>query len=811
MPFWRPTTSQAFATEVDQLGDSEASELLISGQLIRVKGWWRKGARFEQHSAEVRRAGPEGGDAPLLLWGRDDGSRRSLPLQGVAVECFPLDDYYGFRILPLPQSLAADPIDFATTEGDQRDLWMAAISIASAYKPKDPVAGVLHITLVEGTLTQDSKRLAALSPLPLQAGACFCVVSCNDLTCRTVARKPQKSQETPEGREGRVAFGDVFELAISNDDPDSLIQFQVWTTDYRNRGTLRGRVDVPLYAVGRKGQREMQLLLKDVYRPKGESCAVGYLKAWLSFDQSISALLLPRPTRPPLAAWQTVGTDKSIREQIKELEAFMQQFEVFSSRFMYHCDVSRGLSLEYKRIVQWDAPLLTVFCLLALTVLIGFFHEYTLPVAVLILLGVIFWYHPAARVDDLAELSELQDQPQSVRMLSGLNPAQSKGASEADDTEVKERYENERRLVLGRFTSKRLRLWDPPAWSESSGRRAEPPKPYEDGVQYSWRVEVNGFTDAEGWRYARHFGKGAIWRNTFQHQMFVRRRRHVGRPLNEGSRTPKENSSNRGELPGVETPDLKARTPRPSLLSSSGEMPMGRKESQTAAEGNEAKGLEFGIARTPFHDMYQQYLLRLSFLQRQIEYWMDWYERRKNLILGGTLETQNFALLLVLVLLVVAWLLPTRFLCLAFIYAIFWDGLAMGRLMREHRTVFLKSLKEAAMGWLETEEARLRAKSWTLSTSMDDLVDEGVQLLQVRDWIRSDYFAGRPMLPLRLIQRCRTIRELAAHVTVMSDCFAKRRQRARVWYRSTFRNLLEHVPSDITRFQPFVAKGLNPR
>jgi len=42
---------------------------------------------------------------------------RSLPLQGVAVECFPLDDYYGFRILPLPQSLAADPIDFATTEG----------------------------------------------------------------------------------------------------------------------------------------------------------------------------------------------------------------------------------------------------------------------------------------------------------------------------------------------------------------------------------------------------------------------------------------------------------------------------------------------------------------------------------------------------------------------------------------------------------------------------------------------------------------------------------------------------------------------
>jgi len=229
-----------------------------------------------------------------------------------------------------------------------------------------------------------------------------------------------------------------------------------------------------------------------------------------------------------------------------------------------------------------------------------------------------------------------------------------------------------------------------------------------------------------------------------------------------------------------------------------------------AVETNEAKGLEFGIARTPFHDMYQQYLLRLGFLQRQIEYWMDWYERRKNLILGGTLETQNFALILVSLLLLAAWLLPTRFLCLAFIYAVFWDGLTMGHLMREHRKVFLKSLKDAAVSWLE-DDAKNRVETWTLNTTIDELVDDGLQHLQLRDWIRGEYFAGRPMLPLRLIQRCRTLRELAAHVTTMSDCFAKRRQRARVWYRSTFRNLLEHVPSDATRFQPFVSKGLNPR
>ena len=45
---------EAFATEVEQLGDSECSELLISGQLIRVKGWWRKGARAMEHGSGMR-------------------------------------------------------------------------------------------------------------------------------------------------------------------------------------------------------------------------------------------------------------------------------------------------------------------------------------------------------------------------------------------------------------------------------------------------------------------------------------------------------------------------------------------------------------------------------------------------------------------------------------------------------------------------------------------------------------------------------------------------------------------------------------
>lgn len=33
----------------------------------------------------------------------------------------------------------------------------------------------------------------------------------------------------------------------------------------------------------------------------------------------------------------------------------------------YHSDTFRGLSLEYKRMVQWDRPLISALCLIALT------------------------------------------------------------------------------------------------------------------------------------------------------------------------------------------------------------------------------------------------------------------------------------------------------------------------------------------------------------------------------------------------------------------------------------------------------------
>ena len=94
----------------------------------------------------------------------------------------------------------------------------------------------------------------------LQTCGFFCAVSINGLSCRTVARKGSEL----------VAFGDAFELPISDDDPDALVSFQLWSEDQRHRGTLRGRADVPLYEMRRKRQREMQLTLRNVEGPKDQ-------------------------------------------------------------------------------------------------------------------------------------------------------------------------------------------------------------------------------------------------------------------------------------------------------------------------------------------------------------------------------------------------------------------------------------------------------------------------------------------------------------------------------------------------------------
>ena len=68
-------------------------------------------------------------------------------------------------------------------------------------------------------------------------------------------------------------------------------------------------------------------------------------------------------------------------------------------------------------------------------VLIGFFHEYLLPVSVLLLLSVILWYHPGR--EGCTEVLEAQEQPRSLRAVSGgLKVAQklSEGDEEVEDS-----------------------------------------------------------------------------------------------------------------------------------------------------------------------------------------------------------------------------------------------------------------------------------------------------------------------------------------------------------------------------------------
>merc|ERR1712032_698214 len=109
---------------------------------------------------------------------------------------------------------------------------------------------------------------------------------------------------------------------------------------------------------------------------------------------------------------------------------------------------------------------------------------------------------------------------------------------------------------------------------------------------------------------------------------------------------------------------------------------------------------------------------------------------------------------------------------------------------------------------VQTDDARARIEQWGLRTTLDEMTDTGVQLLTLRNWIRTEFFDGRPTVSLRVLQRCSTLGELAIHVTWISDSFARRLQRPRVWYRFTVRNLLDHVPSDVTLFQPMTCQGL---
>lgn len=503
---------------------------------------------------------------------------------------------------------------------------------------------------------------------------------------------------------------------------------------------------------------------------------------------------------------------------------------MFSGRFLYHCDTGRALGIMFRRVVQWDAPAVTLMWLLAITVVIEFFHEYILPLAMFALLCFIAWQHPRcqrylkqrrARTSQRAALRPRVTPPRGSEQQAGATPA----AQEECLLQVKERIESQRRLMWGQFNERRLRFYDPPGWSTAEGSTAEAPKPEEDGVRYVWKIEVNQFTDSEGWRYARHFGKTAVWQNTFSLNMFVRFRKHFGVPLAPANSV---NSSGGSQVSSVlamaasrsttfcggtkATGTAPAAGPKawPPLAGPTTTPPGGEGWTASAGLGSEQRGPakngpEFGIAKTPFHDWFQQHLLRFSLLQHHMEFWMDWYERRKNLFCGATVDTSTFALLGVLGLLVVACVLPTRWLLIAWIYAFAWDGLMNGKLMRKNRDTFIRALKDTADSlWLKDDDSRAKARSWNARTSLDDVVDSGVELLTLRAWIRADFFGGQPVgtVTLRAVQRCQTLGDLAVLVIWTSDLFAKRRQRPRVWYRSTVRNLLDHVPSDVTMFQP---------
>lgn len=397
-----------------------------------------------------------------------------------------------------------------------------------------------------------------------------------------------------------------------------------------------------------------------------------------------------------------------------------------------------------------------------------------------------------------------------------------------------ERFENQRRHTLSSFKPQRLRLWlDPPAWSDADGRAANPPEPLHERVPYTWQIEVNAFTDGEGWRYARTFGQGAVWTNSFAAGGNVRRRRYLGRPCctaATSARADADDVTSASTPPPVSIDLPPARQcAKPNhrhlqeahgagntvaVVTSGGAVEAGevvgingasgggQEVQQHASNGSAAPGAVDATAKLPYQEIYRQYVLRAAFIRHQMEYWMDWYERRKNFLLGATWEASDCALVILSGVLILALLLPTRWLVVAAIYTFFWDGFVVGRLMKNNRHIFIEQLKGAAVSlWLDGEERHAKARQWGPRTLLEEAVDIGVQTLKLCDWIRAEFFEGRPIVTLRRVQSCRTLGDLATIVTTISDKFVKKRSRKRVWYRSTFRNFLDHVPSDVTIFR----------
>eukprot|EP00929_Paragymnodinium_shiwhaense_P083914 TRINITY_DN44848_c0_g1_i1.p1 TRINITY_DN44848_c0_g1~~TRINITY_DN44848_c0_g1_i1.p1 ORF type:complete len:1169 (-),score=214.03 TRINITY_DN44848_c0_g1_i1:117-3623(-) len=944
------------------LGSEEKDgHLLHRGVLLRVKGWWRKGPKVAHCIAEIR-ANPTGQGFSLLRCRftregtLDLPTLRKVSLAGLAAEAIDMPghgDLFCFRLYLLPDvdateargAFREEPLDFAATAEDERTQWLDVLRRATEHglEVGTPVMGHLQLTVVEATLSnQEQERLNSSHGFP----ELFCIVRYAGMEFRTAPKKPTWPPVEPPNFEidapASASFGRAVEFPVADDDPDSLVTLETWVFSGRKGYLPHGRIRVPLYTFSRNQLRELSLPLRDpTLRGKAADVEeVGRISLAGYFQQPFESLVLPRPTPLQMRAktWQSVG-ERTLREQFRELDAFLQDFEIFSSRFMHHCDTWRDLSILGRRVLQWDEPVITFLFLVFTTLLFGFYYDYILPLLALAFLCFTAWHHPwcraarnswAQRLKQRREAwserfgsvkekwcrryrasfrGEEADLPSDTasekdglpeQRLSTASTRQSSVDADAAAPPVLERYENERRWWLGKFSAtSNLRPWDPPPWCGSDGERMDPPKTVENGVHYVWRVEVNQYTDSDGWRYARHFGRGAVWRGSFQPaHSFVRIRCHVGKPAAVSSsrpgNQPRLSSMSATAPPRLSTCSMTSAPPPaapPSGLfanghpagvsgidasfssvaslnllqpSSSGQVakalgvtvpsmsptscfaaaasvplrsrsaaglqaglrpafpgaaafrgvsPLGENQNMTTEKAPKA-GPEFGIAKTPFHDIYQQCLMRWAFLQRNMEYWMDWYERRKNLLTGVTSHTQTFAVTGAVALFVVTLFVPARWLAIAWVWAFFLDGLALGQLMRKNQHDFIDCFKKAALGhWLKTDDELVmktmaeRVETWSTRTSLEEVTEDGVQVLAIRDWIRETFYEGRPMIPLRAVQRCGTLGDLAVQVIWTSDKFARKKQRKRVWYRSTMRNLLDHVPSDITHFQPCVYRG----
>jgi len=330
-------------------------------------------------------------------------------------------------------------------------------------------------------------------------------------------------------------------------------------------------------------------------------------------------------------------------------------------------------------------------------------------------------------------------------------------------TKVLKVYENERTVLFGRWSHKRLRLWDPPAYSDCVTGEKMPLKWIIDNISYRWNVEITECTDENGWQYGTSF-RDNMWSNSFAIMTHnVRRRKHIGTPIGSAKNELTRNSSR----------VLQKEKLKQTKKTTNAKPTMTQKLTDAA----------------PHKLIVEKVLAQIRDFERASLHWLDWLERRRNLFGGKKAYISTVMVFLLSVLLIITLIFPTQLLILTYAYLFFWAGWSDGVYYRGIRDKIITRMKDEMRGSLEN----VIVDKWDFNTPMRDIVEViGVDILQ--KWITREYFEAP--VSLKDLHALERLENLADFIISRSALIIRRRERRRAWSKMSFSAFLDHVPSD---------------